>query len=103
MVRTINTNVSEFIKKVKKKLNPEKIILFGSRARDDYLEDSDYDFVIISAEFKGMHFHDRIVRVLRLMKKPFPLYVICLTPEEFKSSLNKITILREAVNEGITI
>ena len=32
-------------------INPDKIILFGSRARGDYNEDSDYDILILKSRF----------------------------------------------------
>ena len=32
-------------------INPDKIILFGSRARDDFREDSDYDILILKSHF----------------------------------------------------
>jgi hypothetical protein len=34
-------------------VNPDKIILFGSRARGDYNEDSDYDILILKSHFKN--------------------------------------------------
>ena len=34
-------------------INPDKIILFGSRARGNYGEDSDYDILILKSHFKN--------------------------------------------------
>ena len=34
-------------------INPDKIILFGSRARGDSCEDSDYDFLILKSHFEN--------------------------------------------------
>ncbi|WP_457613901.1 nucleotidyltransferase domain-containing protein [Methanocaldococcus sp.] len=48
--------IREFINKLKEKFKPYKIILFGSRARGEYLEESDYDLIIVSDYFKGMPF-----------------------------------------------
>jgi len=41
--------ILEFTKEIRKKLNKriKKIVLFGSRARNDHREDSDYDFLIV--------------------------------------------------------
>ena len=41
-----------FVKKIKKLLGTKlrRIILFGSRARDDYSNDSDYDLLIVADE-----------------------------------------------------
>jgi len=32
-------------------IKPDKIILFGSRARGDYRDDSDYDILILKSQF----------------------------------------------------
>jgi DNA polymerase sigma len=34
-------------------INPDQIVLFGSRARGDYCEDSDYDILILKSLFKN--------------------------------------------------
>ena len=34
-------------------VSPDKIILFGSQARGDYCEDSDYDILILKSQFKN--------------------------------------------------
>ena len=34
-------------------INPDKIILFGSRARGDSNDDSDYDILILKSQFKN--------------------------------------------------
>lgn len=39
--------------------------LFGSRARGDYLEESDWDLLIVSPEFAGIPFADRATMFLR--------------------------------------
>ncbi|MEO2116781.1 MAG: nucleotidyltransferase domain-containing protein, partial [Methanocaldococcus sp.] len=59
--------IRKFINKLKEKFKPYKIILFGSRARGDYLEESDYDLIIVSDYFKGMPF-------LKRMKEVYGLY-----------------------------
>ncbi len=35
-----------------KEIDPDRIILFGSRARGDYREDSDYDILVLKEEVK---------------------------------------------------
>lgn len=51
----------EHLKKVLKdsKFKIEAAFLFGSRAGDEFLEDSDWDLMIISDDFKGIPFIDR--------------------------------------------
>ena len=76
--------IKSFLKKVKKKFNPKLIILFGSRARDDYLEDGDYDLLIVSEEFKGKNILKRMGELYELLDEPIEVDLIPLTPEEFK-------------------
>jgi predicted nucleotidyltransferase len=42
-----NTKLDKFISLIVSTVSPEKIILFGSRARGDYNQDSDYDILVI--------------------------------------------------------
>ncbi|CAB50264.1 nucleotidyltransferase domain-containing protein [Pyrococcus abyssi] len=95
------------IAKVIKKHYPDaKIIFFGSRARGDYLKDSDYDIIIVSESFKGKHFTDRSSEVLRVLWKEGivgDFEVLCYTPEEFERKKKAYGIVREALREGIIV
>jgi predicted nucleotidyltransferase len=53
--------VREFAKRVKEKFDAEGIIFFGSRARGEALETSDYDFIAISKKFESIHSWRRAV------------------------------------------
>lgn len=48
--------------------SPEKIILFGSHARDDAREDSDVDILVVEREVK-----DRVAEMVRLNRALGPL------------------------------
>ncbi len=95
--------IDRFIERVKNRFLPEKIILFGSRARGDHLKDSDYDIMIISKGFEGLNFRDRIIEVYRLVVEPLNVEVICLTPEEFKARKDELSIVGVAAKEGKAI
>ena len=60
MVRNTNEEIIKFLKTFKKNVNQvfkvEKIILFGSRARNDHLLSSDVDLILISKDFKKLEF-----------------------------------------------
>jgi hypothetical protein len=92
--------VKNFLKKVKEKFETERIILFGSRAKGEYLKESDYDFLIISKKFEGIPFRERIIKVLDLTSKPWLFDVLCYTPAEFEKKKKEISIVREAVRKG---
>ncbi len=83
-----------------RKFEPEKIILFGSRARGTHFKHSDFDFIIVSKKFKNMHFLERCVKVYEYWNEPYDLEAICYTPEEFEKKLKESTFIRKAVREG---
>jgi len=95
--------IDSFIEKIKKRFNPQKILLFGSRARGDNLKDSDYDILIISNEFRDLNFRERIIEIYKLVEEPLNVEVICLTPEEFEARKNELSIVGVAVREGKAI
>jgi len=96
----------EIAKKIKENLEKkgigvEKIILFGSRAKESYKKESDYDFIIVSKDFEGIPIFKRIEMVLDIKEN---IDVICLTPEEFEREKNFLgSIVSYAVREGVEI
>jgi len=95
--------IEKFVKRVKEVIRVEKVIVFGSRARGDYLEDSDVDLVIVSSDFEGVPFYERMDRLILLWESPLDLEVLCYTPEEFKMKQEEIGIVSQALKEGIEI
>lgn len=95
--------IKEFQKRVNKEFNPEVFILFGSRARGDSLKESDYDFIIVSREFQGIHFLERIQMVLELWDYDWDVDILPYTPEEFNVKKDQIGIVNEAVKQGIIL
>ena len=91
------------LKKIKIKFKPEKIILFGSRARGDHLLDSDIDLLIVSKKFEGMPWRERIIKVFGNWDRKQMLEPICYTPEEFERKKGECGIVRQALKEGITL
>lgn len=57
--------------------DPVKIVLFGSRARDDAGPDSDFDFLVIERDPLDRHAEMvRLGRALRPLKVPFDIVVV---------------------------
>jgi len=78
-----------------------KAILFGARARGESLESSDYDLILVSPEFEGMNFHDRIVRLHeQLSRIKLPLEILCYTPSELARKARQIGTIRRDLREG---
>jgi hypothetical protein len=95
--------VREFARKVRAAFKVQKIIFFGSRVRGDHLIDSDYDFIIVSDDFKGLPFINRMTLMYEFWDSPLPIEPLCYTREEFHCKSNQISIVSDAVKEGIEI
>jgi predicted nucleotidyltransferase len=66
-----------------KRYDPEKIILFGSYAREDFDLESDIDFVVIKRTEK--RFIERLLEVAGLLENELgKVDVFVYTPEEFE-------------------
>ncbi len=78
-------------------LNIERAFLFGSRARGDFLEESDWDILIVSPDFAGIPFPDRATFALK--KLPLrKVELLCYTQEEFaEKAAEEIGIAKEAL------
>ena len=86
-----------------KEFRIERAILFGSRARGDWLKESDWDLLLVSPDFAGLSFQERIKRALDSWKGPMDLEVLCYTPEELSRKSRQIGIVQTALREGIEI
>lgn len=81
------------LNKIIKNYNPEKIILFGSRARDEERSDSDYDFIIIKNTKARW-----IRRALKIPDVPIRADFFVYTPKEFEQMKESGNIfMREAL------
>jgi predicted nucleotidyltransferase len=84
----------------------ESIILFGSRARGDYNEDSDYDILIVTEETFPFKEKIRISEAVRdrVVKLHIPSDIIIRSHEEVDYFRDKInSVVGEAVQEGIVL
>jgi predicted nucleotidyltransferase len=97
--------VRAFRRKAERDLTVAKVILFGSRSRGSERPDSDWDVLIVSPNFRGVRFHERIRRLYKYWDyhryhafEPLPY-----TPEEFARRSQGPNIVREAVRTGIEV
>lgn len=95
--------VYDFARRLRDEIGAEKVILFGSRARDDSLKESDYDFIVVSQRFEGVPWISRPVELYRLWKGRPGVELLCYTPQEFERQQRRISIVAEAVKEGIEL
>ncbi|MEW6718214.1 MAG: nucleotidyltransferase domain-containing protein [Chloroflexota bacterium] len=78
---THDPNIEKIVR-ILKSYNPERIILFGSRARGEADDYSDYDLIIIKRTTRT--FLERLRDMVPyLMEFEFPAEILVYTPEEF--------------------
>lgn len=101
MDRKTTTVAKKFAARIKKAYAPERVILFGSRARDEHFNTSDFDFIIVSKKFSRIPFLQRAPQIYDYWDESVDLEVICYTPEEFARKSKERGIVRRAMREGI--
>lgn len=75
--------LSSFLDDLSKKLRVTSLVVFGSRARGENLNDSDYDLLVLSPDFEDLSRPDRIFLLLETWEALKPLEPVAMTPEEF--------------------
>jgi hypothetical protein len=77
-------------------LKLEGAYLFGSRARGDHLEGSDWDVMLIAPDFADMPFPQRGTYILEnsALRR---VDLLCYTPGEIKERAGEIGIVTEAL------
>ncbi len=97
---SIQEKIDKMVRRIVKKFNPEKIILFGSYARGTPTRDSDVDLLIIMP-VSGSKREKRIEIGIALHDIRIPKDIIVATPDEVERRKNLVgTIIRPALEEG---
>lgn len=99
----IDSTVKNFVEKIKKNFDLKRIFLFGSRAKGKAWLYSDYDFIIVSDDFKKIHWLDRISKIVKFWDSDKTIDVLPYTVKEFEEKKKTSTIVKKAVEEGITL
>ena len=95
----------DFKKHAAKKYGIQKITMFGSQATGKTRKESDIDLLVVSdkcrrkAEFMSGLFREWHV----VQKKKHPVDFICYTPKEFDRLSKQITIVKQALEEGVDV
>ena len=97
--------IQEVVETIRDEYRPEKIILFGSRARGRPDDESDLDILVIKHSEKREieRIRDVYQIVARYQRRPYrlPIDILVKTPEEVRRRLAMgDDFLREAVEHG---
>jgi predicted nucleotidyltransferase len=94
------TVVKEIVRRLVAAIDPDRIILFGSRARGNAKPDSDVDLLLIKASDEPPH--RRVVRAYRALRGlGVPKDILWRTPDEIAEwSAVKNYVTTEALREG---
>lgn len=79
---SVPEQIDRMVKRIVMRFNPERIILFGSRARGDAGPDSDVDLLVVM-DFEGSKLDKTVEVRLALGNLPVPTDIILSRPEDF--------------------
>jgi predicted nucleotidyltransferase len=102
----MNKQAQKSIKEVLNQLDYERIILFGSRARNDFSERSDYDILIVLRNSITIEEKMKILSNLRnqLAHKGIDADIILKSTDEVEYYKDKIgSVVKTALREGVAI
>ena len=91
------------LKKFKKQNKIERMYFFGSMAYGKPSKYSDIDLIVVSKKFTGKGLLNRAPNLYIKWNLNYPVDFLCYTPEEFNKLKKQVTIIREAVKNGIEI
>ncbi len=70
-----------------KNITVNKIILYGSFAREDYRDDSDIDVIVISDDFVSFNYWERVDLLSEVIYEIFePIEAVSFTSKEWENS-----------------
>jgi predicted nucleotidyltransferase len=98
--------LGEFASNLQREIGAERVLLFGSRARDQAHADSDYDLIIVSRRFADQSRRERPVALYRRWYEAGgdgPVDFICLTPEEFDDARTRISLIAAVLPEAVDL
>jgi predicted nucleotidyltransferase len=93
-------NIDQLVKSVVEAVQPLKIILFGSAARDDATADSDVDLLVVMPE--GVHRRETARYLYKhLGETGIPVDILVATPDDLERHKNNIGLIyRTVLQEG---
>ena len=98
--------VELLLEELSKRVRVEEAYLFGSYAKGTWIKTSDVDLVVVSPDFRGMPYLERLDLINEIQWKlnirPF-IEAIPLTPEELEAKLKESAVIRDASKYRIRV
>jgi len=101
--RKLIQELKNFKYRLKNDVYINKMIFFGSRIKGKPHKYSDIDLIIVSKNFRGKKFRYRSLGFYDYWDLDYPVDFLCYTPEEFNKQKKQVTIVRDALKNGIEI
>jgi len=92
--------VREALPRILRAVQPERVILFGSRVWGTARPESDLDVVVVSEAFQGKSFFERMPWMLWIAQFDKHVDFFCYTPQEFERIQTLSAVMEEAVQRG---
>ena len=96
--RYTNQEIEEAAVRSFRRFNPERILLFGSRARGDDDPESDVDLLVVYQTPK--RFLARLEELYLAWELPVAVDILAYTPEEFARLLRERAFVQDIAAEG---
>lgn len=97
---SIMAELSELAQQIRSRIDVDRIILYGSFAREDFNEGSDIDLVVVG-DFRE-RFHKRPLDIIGITD--LPIEPVCYTKDEFDDLVRrKNPFIISVIEEGISI
>ncbi len=93
----------EALPRILERIQPARVLLFGSRATGDAREESDLDVIVISEHFRDVRFLKRMEMLLKIARFPKHVDYLCYTPEEFERIKGTSSLIQSAMKQWIEI
>lgn len=81
----------------------ERLLLFGSQATGRAGPESDVDVLVVSPAYQGKTYIARASATWECWDLPHPVDFLCYTPEEFERLKGQVSIVRDALREGVAV
>lgn len=101
--KEIVEKIKGFKRKIEKKFYVDRIIIFGSAAKSEMKRDSDVDLLIISKKFGIKDFFEVIPKLYGEWNLGYPVDFIIYNKKEFNKLKKEVSIVSEALMEGIEV